>query len=311
MIKQQAQRTCPICRAPDPIAEDQALWPVGWSCADCAAELKVEDGIVVLAPALDGTIDGFDPASFATLARAEEGHFWFASRNTLIAWAAKRYAPQAHRLLEVGCGSGFVLGALRNSLPQARIAGSELHSAGLAFARERYQTQIELIQMDARDIGLHDVLDVACAFDVLEHIEADEAVIANMAAALVPGGVLLATVPQHPSLWSAADDYAEHKRRYKRGELSRKLEAAGLEVLHEDSFMSLPLPLMMLSRLMERLRPADTTRPDALIAREFDVSAPINGGLKLLLGVEHVLRRIGVRFPVGGSQVLVARKPLS
>lgn len=58
--------------------------------------------------------------------------------------------------------------------------------------------------------------DVIGAFDVIEHIEEDEKVLANLARAIVPGGALLITVPQHRWLWSATDDYACHVRRYTR-----------------------------------------------------------------------------------------------
>jgi SAM-dependent methyltransferase len=137
-----------------------------------------------LAPELDGKEMGFNPRMFATLARIEDGHFWFEGRNELIAWLARRYAPRARRVLEIGCGTGFVLQALRASCPSASIVGSELHSAGLAVARGRHDGVVELIQADARRLCVRDALDVVCALDVLEHIEEDEQVLKGIEAAL-------------------------------------------------------------------------------------------------------------------------------
>lgn len=71
-------------------------------------------------------------------------------------------------------------------------------------------------QMDARAIPAEAVFDLIGAFDVIEHIEEDEAALAAIHRALAPGGVAIIAVPQHPWLWSEADDVAHHARRYSR-----------------------------------------------------------------------------------------------
>ena len=304
-----ASRICPGCGAASEIAAGEDLWPREWVCQSCGGRLTGERGLIRLAPHLDGTETGFDPGGFERLAAIEAGHFWFESRNELITWLVKRHLPAPARILEIGCGTGFVLGALRRSAPEARIAGSELHANGLAVARQRHGDHVELIQMDARAIGLRSVLDVACAFDVLEHIPEDEKVIDQMSQALRPGGVLMATVPQHPWLWSEADEIARHQRRYRMGELPAKLRAAGLEVVYRDSFVSLLLPLMAVSRLMARARGGAPTQESQPIEREFEVAPWLNSGLRAVQRLEHSLRRAGLRLPIGGSQVVVARKP--
>jgi len=110
---------------------------------------------------------GFDPAAFQMLAKVESRHFWFQTRNELIAWLVLRYAPGATRILEVGCGTGFVLHTLRAACPSASVAGSELHSAGLSYAHSRHGEAVELIQADARRPCFRHALDLVCALDVL------------------------------------------------------------------------------------------------------------------------------------------------
>jgi SAM-dependent methyltransferase len=149
------------------------------------------------------------------------------------------------------CGTGFVLNALKATLPSARIAGSKLHSRGLPFAIKRHAPEIEFIQMDACRSGLLDVFDLAGAFDVLEHIPEDEAVLAGIAGLLGPAGRFIATVPQHPWLWSAAGTIAHHQRRYKFGELAAKVERNGMRVIYRISFVTLAFPLMIAVRLAE------------------------------------------------------------
>src|SRR6185436_16704781 len=98
-------------------------------------------------------------------------------------------------------------------------------------------------------------VDLVGAFDVLEHIAEDGAVLAEIARSLRPGGVLIATVPQQPWMWSPTDELAHHRRRYRRGELAAKARAAGLRPLHQSSFTALAFPLMVAARLVERARP--------------------------------------------------------
>jgi 2-polyprenyl-3-methyl-5-hydroxy-6-metoxy-1,4-benzoquinol methylase len=86
--------------------------------------------------------------------------------------------------------------------------------------------------------------------DVLEHVKEDERVIGQIHGALKPGGGAIIAVPQHPWLWSPADEAACHQRRYIRNELERKLQNAGFEILRSTSFNALLLPAMFASRIV-------------------------------------------------------------
>ena len=304
----EALRCCPACEAESPIGPEEDLWPRDWSCRSCGHVLPQANGFPLLAAALDEVNEGFDLESFDLLAAAEERNFWFVSRNELICWLVKRHAAQAERVLELGCGTGFALTALRVALPKARIAGSELHSRGLVTARGRHGKNVELIQMDARHCHLADTLDLVCAFDVLEHIPQDDLVLAEIRRILKPGGTMIATVPQHPWMWSTADDVALHQRRYRRGELARKAVAAGLRPLYQTSFTTLSFPLMMAVRLFERLRPHKQSLAE-ISEEQLNVSPIGNGVLLGLARTEQVLRRIGMPLPFGGSQIVVAQRP--
>ena len=96
------------------------------------------------------------------------------------------------------------------------------------------------------------IYDCIGIFDVIEHIDADECVLSNLNRALRNGGFLMLTVPQHPWLWSAADDYAHHVRRYSVHDLRRKVLQAGFRIEYCTSFVSLLLPLMAWQRLSSR-----------------------------------------------------------
>ena len=72
--------------------------------------------------------------------------------------------------------------------------------------------------------------DVIYTFNVLEHIEDDGAVLAELFLALKPGGLLVVYVPAFPVLFTSMDRKVGHFRRYKRADLRSKLEVAGFEV---------------------------------------------------------------------------------
>jgi SAM-dependent methyltransferase len=273
----------------------------GWQCPKCGDEPATLDSYLSFAPALARKNEGFPAESFPQLAKLEEGHFWFEARNRLLLWVLERYFPNPANFLEAGCGTGFVLAAICKRFPQARVSGSEIYIDGLAFASRRVPSAT-LFQMDARSMPFESEFDVIGAFDVLEHIEEDEAVLREMHRALRPGGGLVLTVPQHPFLWSAVDDYSHHKRRYTRAELVRKLRASGFEILMATSFVSVLLPVMFVSRWRRRGAPAFD--PGA----EFRLNRAVNWGLAKALGCERRLIQSGISLPFGGSLLIAARR---
>ena len=301
-------RLCPACGRAELIQDTQRVWPVGWVCGACGEAVAAADGIPLFAWKLADTVTGMDPQNFAFLAEVEQRHFWFAPRNRLITGLVKRYFPDADDIFEVGCGTGIVLSALSEARRWRRIAGSELHPSGLKVARRRLGPAVELVQMDARAIPAERVFDVIGAFDVIEHIKEDEQVLQAMHRAVRPGGGVIVAVPQHPWLWSAADVLGHHIRRYRRGELETKIRNAGFRTLFTGSYNFLLLPLMAASRIAERL--SSKHPKDAVVAVEAEFAVPhaLNALFKAALQAEVSLTLRGLRFPAGGSRIVVARK---
>jgi SAM-dependent methyltransferase len=248
-------------------------------------------------------MSGFPAEGFARLAAREDGTYWFRARNRLIIWALRRHFPRMRDYLEVGCGTGYVLSAVETAFPAASTAGGEPHVAGLEQAARRVRRS-RLLQMDASSIPFRDEFDAVGCFDVLEHIDDDRRVLAQCFLALRGGGGIVLTVPQHPLLWSATDEYAKHVRRYTRAELLGKLRAAGFRPLLATSFVALLLPAMLAARARRRHLDADYD-PDA----EFAVGRVANALLEGVLDFERQLIRFGLRFPFGGSLLVVAKKP--
>ena len=243
----------------------------------------------------------FDATHFSRLAALEAGHFWFEARNQLIAWAMRRYFPNTGCFLEVGCGTGFVLCRLQREFPTCEFWGSEIQAEGLKFAAERV-ARSRLIQMDAHRMPFRERFDAIGAFDVLEHIEDDGWVLKEIYRSIRPAGGLLLTVPQHPYLFSRADETAGHVRRYRASELRRRVEEAGFRVRRMTSFVSLPFPLMLMRRMRGR------TDPKYDLYDEMRLGWLANSILRAAFRPEMALIRAGLSFPFGGSLLLVADK---
>jgi SAM-dependent methyltransferase len=245
---------------------------------------------------------GYDEELFRRLVEAEPRSFWYRARARLIVDLVRKHFPDARDVLEVGSGSGGVLLALREAFPELRLVGAEPSGEGLALARERLPSEIELVELDVRAMPYRDAFDVVGAFDVLEHVVEDGAALAGLVQAARPGGGVILLVPQHPRLWSDMDRIARHVRRYRRGELRRKAEAAGVEVEFIGSFVSTLLPAMIASRVVRGL----SRRPYDPVA-ELEPGR-LNSVFERVLDGERKLIGRGVALPFGGSLLLVGRK---
>jgi SAM-dependent methyltransferase len=296
------RRRCLACDAVEPIAANEPVWPLGWQCPACGFVVAQGEGIPMFAPELADTISGFDPKFFDTLSELEAKYFWFVTRNELIVGLANKYFPEARQFLEIGCGNGAVLRSIAQSRPWQRLVGSELHPSGLAYARKRLPSEVEFVQMDARNIPASGIFDLIGAFDVIEHIAEDEAVLRGIREATRIGGGTIIAVPQHPWLWSRADDLAHHQRRYRRGELEAKLRRNGFEILFSSSFTALLLPLMVASRLTNRSSDGNED-----VFREFKLNYRINNAFTAVLRAEIRMTLAGWRWPAGGSRIVVGR----
>lgn len=272
-----------------------------WTCSSCGTAPPILEGFPTFTPSLAHTNGGYHEAFFESIAELEAGNFWFEARNDLILWALRRHGGEVCDALELGCGTGFVTRALGRLYPTARLTAGDIHTAGLRVAAKRAPATF-FIKLDARSLPFESHFDLIAAFDVLEHIDDDECVLKEMHRSLKPLGRIILTVPQHPSLWDWRDDAACHVRRYEARELRSKLISAGFHVTFETSFMALLLPAMFLrkSRLLNR-SPGDSLA-------DLAVTPLLNRVLYSVLRVERLMIELGIRFPAGGSRLLIAQR---
>jgi SAM-dependent methyltransferase len=71
---------------------------------------------------------------------------------------------------------------------------------------------------------------LVCALDIVEHVDDEDAALAELARVAAPGAWLLLAVPLHPSQWTAFDDFVGHRRRYEPARLVAKLAEHGFAI---------------------------------------------------------------------------------
>ncbi|MGE0616346.1 MAG: bifunctional 2-polyprenyl-6-hydroxyphenol methylase/3-demethylubiquinol 3-O-methyltransferase UbiG, partial [Bacteriovoracia bacterium] len=102
---------------------------------------------------------------------------------------AEKLGSGAHRVLDLGCGAGFLTNYLATQGHE--VTGLDLSESSLAVARAHDGTQrVSYVQGDICRAPFPDAsFDVVCAMDVLEHIEDPRAMIRGAARLLRPGGL--------------------------------------------------------------------------------------------------------------------------
>lgn len=137
-----------------------------------------------------------------------------------------REVPAGSQVLEVGPGRGAWAARLAR---RYRYVGVETDPESVAVTSERVAAfGGQVVNGVADDLDPDRLFDLVCAFEVIEHVEDDAAVLASWVRRLRPGGRLLLSTPAHADRMGPADELAGHYRRYDPPELAELLGAAGL-----------------------------------------------------------------------------------
>jgi len=226
-------------------------------------------------------------------------------------------------LLDLGCGFGrHAYEAMRRGahvvacdlgleeLRQVRSIGAVMRGDGEVAD----DVLLETANGDATRLPFADAsFDRIIASEVAEHIEDDEAALAELFRVLRPGGVLAVTIPARlPEriCWALSDDYhapnqpGGHVRIYGPGELRAKMVAAGLDPFDEHRVHALHSPYWWLRCAVGPDRPVEDSRLVSLYHRLLTwdiVKAP-----RTTRAAERLLAPV-----LGKSLVVYARRPLS
>jgi SAM-dependent methyltransferase len=242
-------------------------------------------------------------AEYQRMYEAEERQWWYAGMRALsLALLADPLARMARdgravRILDAGCGTGNNLLHLAR---YGRAVGVDLSEEALVFCRTRGVAAVRagLLALPFPDGRF----DCVTSFDVIYHrwVEDDAAAVREMARVLRPGGLLLVRVPALRMLWGAHDEAVHSRHRYRRSEVRRLLEAAGLEVVRATYANTVLLPLVAARRGLDRLTGREGSDVGFL-------PAPLEWAFRSVLRAEAAwVRRLSL--PLGTSVFALARK---
>lgn len=216
-----------------------------------------------------------------------ERHFWSRARNALLRGALRDARRRGllgdrARLLEVGCGTGVVVSALRQ-------AGHDVIGAELG----RPTPLPDVVPFVATGTPAQD-LDCATRngigallfLDVIEHVADDAGLLRDTLAAFPHCTCVIVTVPARPEVWSSHDDYYGHFRRYTAASLAVSLRAAAIEPVAMRSLFPSLYAVAALMKLAGRdrdpvMRPPRHDRLHGLLAAALTAETRLLGGTGL------------------------------
>jgi len=139
--------------------------------------------------------------------------------------------PQAARRLEVAPG-------LRPRLPIEGSQFVDISGPALAklHARGANAVQGHVTALPFRDASF----DLVCALDIIEHVEDEDAALAEIARVANSDAAILISAPLHAAMWTSFDEFVGHKRRYEPLDLLAKLAGHGLAVERSAVFGMAP-----------------------------------------------------------------------
>jgi SAM-dependent methyltransferase len=181
----------------------------------------------------------------------------FRDRLDLFTSTLERVSPPPGRVLDFGCGPGVI--ALALAARGYQVTGVDGAPRMIDLARaEAGRRNLEHVRFEVVDAGHLAVaprsFDAVVCSSVIEYVDDDAKLVADLAAVLAVGGHLLISVPQSESVMGLAESAlsrmalyksAERRRhlafslrRYRRGDFARALEAAGFGSLTFTYFES-------------------------------------------------------------------------
>lgn len=248
---------------------------------------------------------GMNPEEFHNIARAEETFWWHRGMRQILFTLLDPLVSQRqiHRVLEAGCGTGYMSKLLGERYGWSMTA-LDLGWEGLEYAKQYGVPR--LVQGDVARLPFPDsTFDAMVSLDVIVHFPRGQEEIPTFefTRVLRRGGLLILRASALDVLRSRHSEFVRERQRFTRGHLRAMAARCGLRILRLTYANSFLLPVALLKfRVWEPL-----TRQAPASGME-----PLPGWLDSLLGaplsMEARLLRAGVNFPLGQSLLLIAEK---
>ncbi|WP_348782728.1 class I SAM-dependent methyltransferase [Mesorhizobium sp. KR9-304] len=237
--------------------------------------------------------------AYRSMAATEDDHWWFCGRRAIGEAVIRGLGlPKDAKILEIGAGTGGNIAMLERF---GEVQAIEMSDLARRIAWEKTGRDFLYGYLPDNIPVSPGTVDLICLFDVLEHVEADEASLRSMRRLLKSTGKVVLTVPAHQWLWSTHDVGLHHMRRYSRSLLRQRIQAAGYSIEKLTYTNAALFPVAVLARLADRLRRSGPASGQAM------PPAPVNAAMKAVFSAESLIVA-NASLPFGVSLLAVFSK---
>lgn len=213
--------------------------------------------------------------------------------------------PQRGRVLDAAVGLGQLSDRVRRK-------GLQTFGVDASFDAALYATRTGSARAVVGDLTRlpfrSDAFDAVTSGETLEHLDDDAAAVREISRVLKTEGRCIATVPAMKILWTASDDYYEHRRRYGREQLEQLFENVGLAV-SQVRYWGFPIVLLYDTLF---LLPMNMRRARRDVASDRALQSVASAGKKRwlvrLVRAVFSLDRLFSFIPFGPGLLIVASK---
>ena len=175
-----------------------------------------------------------------------EKHWYYTAKFDLLASTVGQFGAQ--HVADIGAGSGVFARLLLE-----RTGCREATCVDPAYDADRDES-VNGKPLRFRRSPIGGNFDLVLLMDVMEHVDDDVALLVDTASSLRSGTPLFITVPAFQFLWSAHDEFLDHRRRYTAQTLARAITGAHLQISRIRYFYATILPPVAVLRLASRGR---------------------------------------------------------
>jgi len=224
-------------------------------------------------------------------AHAEKTNAWFIKRKELV-YSLLKNQPKSAKILEIGCGSGYILDYLKKKRYQ-NVEGVDASKTWLKF-----YTNIKKGTKIPNKKGAYDII---LLLDVIEHVKEEKVLLRKIYRILKKDGVLLISAPAYMFMWSHHDVLNKHYRRYTQTRLNKPLTENGFDIIKSTYWNAKMLPAIYLIKIIQKIKKSKASNMEVM-------PDWTNNIYKVILGLENFFIDMGVKLPFGLSIFTLARK---
>jgi len=228
----------------------------------------------------------------------EKTHWWFTARKEILQSVINKIIKKKKyslplTILNVGPAGGTTSIMLENF---GKVKSLEFDDDLFDYCKN--ETKLDVDKGSITELPYqNESFDIACAFDVIEHVEDHKKAMDELKRVVKKDGLIFITVPAFQFLWSHHDEVNHHFRRYTKtgiNELGKSLRLSLFYSTYFNFFLFFPI---LASRALGRLKSRNNNKSDF---DEFQINRTSNKILHSIFKAEKKIM-FPIKFPLGVS----------